>query len=360
MLNQLLISFPMQICLFWGIFFLIRSLNRPSEPRIVWTLVLFYAVGTVLYLNHWLYFSNMRSTIGAYTYLLANLSVYPIYYTYLRTLTRTRSVVEQLCLFIPTVLCAILFPLNAWFGWQNEQTLILFSRCCFAAQVVWVWIRGYLLLRATRRRMDDTYSDERSYLLQPTYVLQHLLGITAFISSVLNIVGRDFFVREAPVAVPAVVMSVLLFGLGYVAAHTSLPQDTVALEEETEHKEEATTEETDALMFRIADALREQKLYADPRLTIQDLATAVNSNRTYVSNCINRCTGFSFSQYVTRYRVENAQRVLCDPQYENDHDAVAAAIALSGFTSDQNFYRVFKDATGMTPLQYRNGKNEKK
>lgn len=343
----------MLVCLFWGIFFLVRSLNRPSEPRIVWTLVLFYTASTFLYLNHWLYFSNVRSNLGAYTYLLANLSVYPIYYTYLRTLTRTKSLIEQLCLFIPTVLCAILFPLNEWLGWQDQKTLILFARCCFAAQVLWVWIRGFRLLQQTRRRMDETYSDNRSYLLQPTYVLQHLLGITAFFSSVLNIVGRDFFVQEAPVAVPAVVMSVLLFSLGYVAAHTTLPQETVAPAEEEEPHEEATTEETDELMYKIANAMREKQLYADTRLTIQDLATAVNSNRTYVSNCINRSTGFSFSQYVTRYRVENAQRVLRDPQYTTDHDALAAAIALSGFTSDQTFYRVFKEQTGQTPLQYR-------
>ena len=106
-------------------------------------------------------------------------------------------------------------------------------------------------------------------------------------------------------------------------------------------------------MYKISTAMREQKLYADPRLTIQDLAAAVNSNRTYVSNCINCRTGFSFSQYIARYRVENAESILRDPQYRNDHDAIAAAIALCGFTSEQTFYRVFKELTGMTPLVFR-------
>ena len=46
-------------------------------------------------------------------------------------------------------------------------------------------------------------------------------------------------------------------------------------------------------------------------------------------------------------------RVGEDGVFRDDHDAIAAAIALSGFSSDQNFYRVFKDINNKTPLQYR-------
>ena len=168
---------------------------------------------------------------------------------------------------------------------------------------------------------------------------------------ILNFFGREFFNDSILVCIPAVLMSVLLFSLGYVAAHTVLPQETITQEETTEDR--ATTEETDALMYKIGTTLREQQLFTNPHLTIQDLATAVGSNRTYVSNCINRCTGFSFSQYVARYRVEHAQTILRSSDYTSDHEAVADAIALSGFSSDQTFYRVFKDLTGLTPLQYR-------
>lgn len=353
MLNKLLISLPMMVCFFWSIFFLVRIWKGEDEPRVRRAILLFYLASTVLYTGHWLFFSAIRSSLGAYLYMLANLSVYPLYYAYLRALTRTRNIIEIGCLFIPTMVMAILSPLNANFGWLEQEYLITFTRCCFAAQVLWVWIRGYQILRSTRRRMDNTYSDDRGYLLQPTYVMQHLLGITAFFSTLLNIVGREFFVQEAPVAIPAIVMSGLLFGIGYVAAHTVVPKETVAPEEEKNEDEEATTEETDQLMNEIATALREQKLFANPKLTIQDLATAIHSNRTYVSNCINRRTGLSFSQYIARYRVENAIAILRDDTYKTDHEAFEAAMVRSGFSSDQNFYRLFKDITGKTPLQYR-------
>jgi len=355
MWSQLLISIPMMVCFFWSIFFLIRFFRHEGEPRVKTSLLLFFIASTVLYTNHWFYFSHHQSAIGLYTYLLANLSVYPLYYAYLRALTRSKRGWEVPVLLIPVVLVAVLYPFTTPFGEFGENGILTITRTCFALQVIWVWIRGFQLLRDTCRIMDNTYSDDRSRLLQPMRVLQHLLGIIAFFSSVLNIMGREFFAHEAPVAVPAIVMSALLFSLGFIASHTLVPQETVVPEEkeEEERARRATTAETDELFLKITTALREQQLFTNPDLTIQDVAIAVNSNRTYISNCINRCTGYSFSQYVARYRVEHAQQVLVDPQYTSDHEAITHAIALSGFTSDQTFYRIFRDLTGVTPLQYR-------
>ena len=341
----------MMICLFWAVFFLIRLFRGNDEPRVKWTILLFYIATTVLYTDHWLYFSEHPSFIGECSYLVANLCVYPLYYAYLRALTRTKIDFEEMLLLLPAALIALFFPLNTRFGWMARDIVLLCTRACFAFLVIWVWVRGYRLLRATTKRLDSIYTDDRSYLLQPTHTLLILIGLTAVVSTLLNVLGRDTFDGSLLVCIPAVMMSVLLFSLGYVAAHTTLPQETVALEEPQEDR--ATTEETDELMHKIGTVLREQQLFTNPSLTIQDLAKAVGSNRTYVSNCINRRTGLSFSQYVARYRVEHAQTILCSPDFTSDHEAVANAMALSGFTSDQTFYRIFKDLTGLTPLQYR-------
>ena len=341
MLYQWIISLPMMVCLFWCIFFAVRAVRGEDEPRVKYTILLFYIASTVLYVNHWLFFSDHETTLGAFTYQLANLCVYPLYYMYLCALTRTKYRWDNYVLFAPAVLMAVFFPLH-----------IPFPTCiCFAIQVIWVWICGYRMLNATRLHMDNTYTDDRSHILQPTHTLLILIGITAVVSTLLNVLGRELFDGSWLVYIPALLMSVLLFSLGYVAAHTTLPVETLSPVEAQEDK--ATTQETDELIHRIATALREDKLFADSHLTIQDLANAVGSNRTYVSNCINRRTRLSFSQYIARYRVEYAQTILLDPQYTDDHEALTHAIALSGFASEQAFYRIFKEVTGLTPLQYR-------
>ena len=321
-------------------------------------IVLFYIAATILYFDHWFYFSGIVQLWGEWSYGVVNLCVYPLYYAYLRALTRAKVHWEVLVLLIPASFAIVLFPIGRYTGLLTDAQTFLFVRICFAIQVVWVLVRGYRLLHQTIQRMDNTYSDDRSRLLHPTRMLLVLFGATALVSIVLNFIGRDYFAHEASVAGPAVVMSCLLFGLGYVAAHTSIPQETVEPDNvgEVESAQRATTAETDELMYKIGTILREQQLFANPHLTIQDLATAVGSNRTYVSNCINRCTGYSFSQYVARYRVEHAQQILSDPRYTTDKAAISEAISLSGFSSDQTFYRLFKEITGLTPTQFRHQK----
>lgn len=346
LLYSWIISLPMMVCLFWFIFFIMRFFRHKEEPRIRWTILLFYLASTVLYTDHWLYFSDVESTIGAYTYFIANLSVYPIYYMYLRALTRTRMTWDNYVLFLPAVIISFVFYPQI-------------ARICFAIQVIWVWTRGFLLLRSTQQRLDNTYTDYRSHLLNPTRLLLVLIGITAVVSTLLNILGRERFDGSVLVCIPAVMMSILLFGLGYVAAHTTMPAETVAPQEEDAKADRATTAETDELFHKITTALREQQLFTNPHLTIQDLANAVGSNRTYVSACINRRSNFTFSQLVAQYRVEYAKTILLDPQYSSDHEALTQAMALSGFASDPTFYRVFKDLTGLTPLQFRQQNRQK-
>ena len=358
MLFNWIISLPMMVCLFWAVFFIVRIVLRNEEPRVQWSILLFYIISTTLYTNHWLYFSGQETTVGFYLYSLANLSVYPLYYIYLRALTRTRESNKEIyLLFIPTIATAVFFPLNMHYGWINGEGQRLCTRTFFAIQVIWVWVRGFQLIRSTQKRLDDTYTDYRSHLLHPTRQLLVFIGITAFVSMLLNLLGRDMFDGSLLVCIPAVVMSVLLFSLGYIAAHTILPQETVAMDEDEEDIKrkvlQATTAETDELFTKVTTALREQKLFTNPRLTIQDLATAVNSNRTYVSACINRRTKFTFAQLVAQYRVEHAKTILVDPKYTTDHEALTDASVFSGFSSGQNFYRVFKESTGITPLQYR-------
>ena len=353
MLFRLVIALPMLICLFWGIFFLIRLLTRRDiELRVTVMLLLFYAVAAVLYTDHWIYFSGVRSFIGEYTYFIANLCVYPIYFAYLRALTRTKRDPEVLLLLLPAALVAVLFPIAAMREDLTNEMLYFFARICFAFLVIWVWIRGYRLLHQTQQRMDNTYSDDRSRLLRPAHIMLQLFGFTAAVSMLLNVIGREFFAGNIGVVIPAIVMSVLLYGLGYTAAHTQVPPETVG----EEPADTVTAEENDELMQRIEQAMREQQLFRNSRLTIQDLATAISSNRTYVSNAINRNCALSFSQYVAQYRIHFAKQVLRDPQYSSDHEAITAAAALSGFSSDQTFYRVFKELTNLTPLAYRQQK----
>ena len=349
---QWIISLPMMLCFVWSAFFAVRCFQEYNEPPFNFSILLFFIAATLLYTDHWLYFQEFYSRIGLYSYLVANLSVYPLYYVYLCALTRTKRPVELGLMLLPAALMALFFPLNARFEWLSVDTVFLFTRICFAIGVVWVWWRGHLLLKQTSERLDDTYSDDRSRLLHPTFIVQHLLAVTAAFSTLLNLLGRDFFADSMMVCLPAAVMSVLIFSIGYVAAHTTLPKESVEADAES-NRGTVSNEEINQLIPKIDNLMRTNQLYTNSNLTILDLAAAVGSNRTYVSAAINRTYGVSFSLYVAKQRVEYAKMILADHRYTSDKAAIADAYALSGFASKQSFYRVFKEITSLTPLAFR-------
>ena len=112
MFYQWIISLPMMVCFFWGIFFLIRCFRRSDEPLVNYQLLLFYIAATVLYFEHWIYFSGNAGIADERIYGIVNLCVYPIYYAYLRALTRVKANWEVLVLLIPPHIAIILYLLG--------------------------------------------------------------------------------------------------------------------------------------------------------------------------------------------------------------------------------------------------------
>ena len=66
---------------------------------------------------------------------------------------------------------------------------------------------------------------------------------------------------------------------------------------------------------------------------------------------INEQSKLSFTHYVNRFRIEEAIRLLSDPNNETPMKAISAEL---GFNSISTFYNLFQSSVGMPPSQYRN------
>lgn len=102
------------------------------------------------------------------------------------------------------------------------------------------------------------------------------------------------------------------------------------------------------LMDRITRQMEEDRLFLKKGLSKDDLARAVYSNSRYISDCINRKAGCSFTDYVNDYRIRYARQLL----YENPDMRLADISEESGFSSQITFYRNFKARTGQTPGEW--------
>ena len=89
-------------------------------------------------------------------------------------------------------------------------------------------------------------------------------------------------------------------------------------------------------------------IYTDTDLDRNRLAQLLGTNEHYVTDAISTCTdGKSVSGFLNEYRLRYAARLLATTT-----DAVTIIAELSGF-SRSSFFRVFSDAYGMSPSEYR-------
>lgn len=97
--------------------------------------------------------------------------------------------------------------------------------------------------------------------------------------------------------------------------------------------------------------MQEEEVYKENLLTKERVADLLGTNRTYLSQIINEQTQQNFTQYVNNYRINEAIRLLSDPETDIPLKAVASEV---GFNSMSTFYKIFQNAVGIPPKQYRN------
>lgn len=86
-------------------------------------------------------------------------------------------------------------------------------------------------------------------------------------------------------------------------------------------------------------------------LSLQSIAEAVGCSYNYLSKAFYEQVGIRFSQYVNNYRLQKAIYLLL-----NGETSVTDIVYETGFSSVRNFNRIFLDATGVSPTEFR--KNE--
>ena len=104
------------------------------------------------------------------------------------------------------------------------------------------------------------------------------------------------------------------------------------------------------LFGRLERLMQNDQVYKNSLFTREKMAELLGTNRTYLSQTINEQTGLTFTHYMNKHRIEEARRILADPQDDTPIKAIAADL---GFSSVTTFYTLFKAAVQMSPDQYR-------
>jgi AraC-like DNA-binding protein len=102
------------------------------------------------------------------------------------------------------------------------------------------------------------------------------------------------------------------------------------------------------LMLRIRKLMEQEQLFRNSDLKAADVASALATNTYYVTSCIKTEQGQTFSQFVNGYRVEYVKEQL----RKKPDEPVSLIYMDAGFSSERSFFRIFKEATGMTTREW--------
>lgn len=380
MIRQIIVLTPVYVSVFWAVVFLVNafSLNRAR-----YWLGVFMLTVAVLYACHATFFlgySGLYLQIDS-LYLVAGLSVFPLYYLYVRLLTCDLTIRRSYIIhFIPPLLLGLALFLTSRFAssldrqlyysevlvknhWpgagaglvvQVMSLLFFLSRLVFGVQVVGYLIAGYLLAKKYDHRIENFYSNLEGRKLVWVKLLTISFLLTSIASSIANVLGRGLFMTEDwLLAIPSALFSSLFFIIGLQGNKQNYTISTLVSDEKEEltNGKESVNNRSDELKDRLIRLLETQKNYLDSDLRITDLSKEFNTNRTYLSNMINNEFNLSFSDLINLYRVNHAVELI-DGDKSNNMSLGDIAIA-SGFGSLSSFNRAFKKVNHITAGQYR-------
>ena len=99
------------------------------------------------------------------------------------------------------------------------------------------------------------------------------------------------------------------------------------------------------LRIRFEDLIVTEQLFLKQGIRISDIATMLETNRTYVSRLVNNTYNMSFSDYMNTLRIDYAEQYLMHHKDAKQSDIAEAC----GFPNASAFNNVFKKITGVTP-----------
>lgn len=285
----------------------------------------------------------------------------PLLYFYLRSLSQQLTLWRwrNLLHLLPALLAVLLlvgFDINSLQWWPSTELLGAENA---AVACVWALVKisplGYIIACVIaeyklRENLKTLYSDiSMSELKLADAVLAgfcihwvwSLLAyalegwVSASVSDSLGIIDNYLTVL--------LVNALFVFGLintrQLISLNTAAPAKPLA-PKDIDHK-----------VAIIETAMNGTKLYLESNINLERFAEQTGLKPRDISAILKNHYQSNFFEFINRYRVEEAKRLLLAPEFKTD--TVLEIIFKSGFNSPSAFHRFFKRMVGLTPTEFR-------
>lgn len=242
---------------------------------------------------------------------------------------------------IPFVLIFIssFFITKEWFDTNKSKAIILFGS---ALLFIYFHLAFYIYLSWKKVKKEvKKFKEEELTKSQKSIFTWLKLLVTGFvviwISYALNILDD-----EVPYIIGPIVYSIVIYFLSYkafVLKTTEINGDVFKIND-------------DLSMFKeISDLVITEKLYLESDLSLSKLSEMIGQSTQKTSSVINQYAQRNFNDFINYYRIEDAKRILSNP--ENKKFTISSIAFDKGFSSLSSFNSAFKKFEGTTPSSFR-------
>ena len=328
--------------------------------------LLFGAVQGFL-LSLWFLRNNKKKI--SYLYLSAFLTVVGLQLTF-KVITKTwameyASIPYAISYKLPYLIGPLLFLFirsQAERKWNPADLLHFIPFVLFTALTfVWNGPQFHPYAQATFQAISLIVYTQLSLRLRNEHIKQFIAFVASaeFIIIVTLAVMYVYYGNFPDVRMLFIVLTILIYWISYKALsgsplffHVAVPVMKLPSQKIVKYAHSSLkSDEADRIERDLHTVMRQDKLFTAHSLTIDSLASSLDTTRHHLSQVINERLHKTYGDYVSELRLEEARRRLSDPA--NLRYTIAAIAMDSGFNAVSGFNEAFKKRYHLTPSRYR-------
>ncbi|MEI8086602.1 MAG: hypothetical protein WCG93_10345 [Paludibacter sp.] len=350
MIKAVLLLAPIFVTLFWSILLNVDNQNLNAPRKMLGKVMLMSFLVFFFNLLFFIPLPTIYPLIEPFNQAIALLG-YPLFYVYTRLLTvddkfsiKAHGIffIVPIVIFIFYIIGILVTPFEEYktwvfnrstyqsntFGIQYLKIILLIIRITFLVSIVATMIANYKLIKKHGDKAARYYSDMEDSGVNKVAWINFAMFTTAAVSILWSVLGRTYFRHEmnSDAIVPTIISIVvsllfttMFFIIGWLGMKQKVLNPTFEVESEVEIESEINNlllGVQDIVLDKILILFNENKVYLDSKLTIQDIAQSIGTNRTYISSVINQNYSQNFCTFVNSLRVDALEKsVIENPKY---------------------------------------------
>lgn len=373
-LQTIIFYAPLVVILFWGItisFSISKAQNRFKLPFLFFLINAFVAImiGSFLHNGNYELFRSVYS-LGV----CIALSMFPLFFLFILSLTKegglhfydyVRHLIYPLVCMLGSVFFLYVFNDHSFRVQFVEEVLVQdivsspslkiafgmdkFFRMSFILTAVIYFVLTERQIKRQKEAVINYFSNPEDASVKWYSYFRIIYSLTLLASVIYYALNRAVTIEHLYIpSISRFLLAIFFWVIGYYVTKQKLIYTTLIPPRYSTSSNSDNNDSVNDLLLKLEDKFTRQMLFTDSSLTLPILAAELGTNRTYLSRLFNVHLKTSFSAYVNHLRVEYAKELLLDEKSQ-----ISSIEVRCGFKSTSNFYKVFSDEVGTSPLKYR-------